>query len=84
MTRTNLDMSRVKDNRRDRHFLSLRIHKVRFPLARVIGKRAWPDGAILDLIEKKMEYQLTSAERVKAFRQGVKKQNQSYDSFGSL
>lgn len=52
------DMSRVKDNRCDRHYLSLGIHKVRFPLARVIGKRAWPDGAILDLIEKKMEYQL--------------------------
>jgi hypothetical protein len=47
-----------KDIARDKHFLSIRIPTVRFTLDKVIGKKAYPDNDILDLIDKEIEYQL--------------------------
>lgn len=52
------DMSTVKDRRRDKHFLSKKIPTVRFDLKNIIGKRAWPDGEIVNIIEVEIEYQL--------------------------
>ena len=52
------DYSTVKDNRRDKHFLSKKIPTVRFGLNRIIGRKAWPDDVVELMIEKEIEWQL--------------------------
>ena len=47
-----------KDNRRDKHFLSIKIPTVRFNIQNVIGKNSWTDDVILEMIQKEIDYQL--------------------------
>ena len=49
----------VKDERRDTHFRSIGIPTIRFPISRVIGKKAWSDEVILNMIQEEIDYQLS-------------------------
>lgn len=52
-------MATVKDNRRDKHFLThLQIPTVRFNLEAIVGRNTYPDSDLMWLIEKEIEYQL--------------------------